>query len=43
MLRMMAVIMRQKNKTLEVDITPEFLEEIAEEIANLKAQIEEQK
>ena len=43
MLRMMAVVMRQKNKTLQVDITPEFLEELADEIANLKAQIEEQK
>jgi hypothetical protein len=35
-LRIMAIIMRQKEKTIQVDFTPEFLEEIADEIKNLR-------
>jgi hypothetical protein len=41
-LRIMAIIMRQKEKTIQVDFTPEFLEEVADEISALKQRLAEQ-
>ena len=41
-LRIMAIIMRQKEKTIQVDFTPEFLDEVADEIASLKQRLAEQ-
>lgn len=41
-LRIMAIIMRQKEKTIQVDFTPEFLEEVADEISTLKQRLAEQ-
>jgi len=41
-LRIMAVILRQKEKTIQVDFTPEFLEEVADEISTLKQRLAEQ-
>jgi two-component sensor histidine kinase len=41
-LRIMAVILRQQEKTIQVDFTPEFLEEVADEISALKQRLAEQ-
>ena len=35
-LRIMAYVLRAKPNSVQVDLTPEFLEEVADEIAHLK-------